>query len=56
MLKGALLGVLVQLECKSPTEDEEEAILDFIKGRDIFVTLSTGEGKLLCLRQSFIHF
>ena len=56
MLKGALLGVLIQLECKSPTEDEEEAIFNFVKGHDVFVSLSAGEGKLLCLHQSYIHF
>ena len=43
MLKGTLLGVLVQLECKSPTEDEEEAIFNFVKGPDVFVSLSAGQ-------------
>ena len=56
IVKGLLLGALVQLGYKSPTEDEEKAILDFIKGCNIFVSLSTGEGKSLCLRQSSVHF
>ena len=56
MVKGALPVALVQLGYKSLTEDEEEAILDFIKGHNIFASLSTGMGKSLCLRQCSVHF
>ena len=41
MAKGTLLGALVQLGYKSPTDDEE-VILDVVKGHNIFVSLSAG--------------
>ena len=53
MVKGVLLGALVQLGYKSPTKDSEEAILDVVKGSDNFVL---GVGISLYLRQSSVHF
>ena len=48
VVKGVLLGALVQLGCKSPTENQDQAILEFIKERYIFVSHSTGVGQSLC--------
>ena len=59
MVKGTLLGALVQLGCKSFTEVEEEGIWTSkgaSKGLHKLHSLSMGEGKLLCLRQSSIRF
>ena len=48
VVRGAILGAFGQLEYKSPTGDQEEAILEFVKGHDVFVSLPTGAGKSLC--------
>ena len=47
-VNNAILEAFVMLGYEKPTVDQEEAILDFIKGRDVFVSLPTGAGKSLC--------
>ena len=44
MVNGAMLEALVQLGCKGPTElkEKEEAILDFVKGRDVCFYINGG--------------
>ena len=40
VVEGALLGAFVQLGYRSLNrKDKEEAILEFVKGRDVFVSL-----------------
>ena len=51
-----LYFTFVQLEYKSHTEDHEEAIVEFVMGCNIFISLSTGTGKVAVLRQCSIPF
>ena len=53
-MKGVLLGALVQLGYRSPTEDKEEAILGFVKGCGVFVSLSTMVNR--CVNASLLFF
>ena len=46
-VNSVILEAHVIPDYEKPT-DQEEAILDFVKGRDVFVFLPTGEGKSLC--------
>ena len=41
-MNGAMLEALVQLGCKGPTEVKEEAIMDFVKGRDVCFSINGG--------------
>ena len=46
-VNSAILEAYVIPGYEKPT-DQEEAILDFLKERDVFVFLQTGAGKFLC--------
>ena len=46
-LKSFLKSAFVKLGYEKPTAEQELAILQFIAGRDVFVSLPTGEGKSL---------
>ena len=46
-LKSFLKSAFVKLGYEKPTAEQELAILQFVAGRDMFVSLPTGEGKSL---------
>ena len=50
------MEAFVQLRYKNPTEDQNKAISEFVKGRDVFISLPTGEGKSLCYASLSVVF
>jgi len=48
VVSGCIHSAVQFLGYKNPTEEQFEAMYDFIQGRDIFVSLPTGSGKSLC--------
>ena len=47
-LKAAILKAATALGYKELKDKQEESIMEFAKGRDVFVSLPTGYGKSLC--------
>ena len=48
IFKVAVLHGVQTLGYDRPNEDQETAVNEFLKGRDVFVSLPTGAGKSLC--------
>ena len=48
VVSDTIITAFHQLGYSNPTASQKEAITEFVKGRDIFVSLPTGEGKSLC--------
>ena len=48
VFKAAVLHGVQMLGYDRPNEDQETAVNEFLKGRDVFVSLPTGAGKSLC--------
>lgn len=46
-VKQAITESIKELGYESPTQEQEEVVLKFISGRDVFVSLPTGSGALL---------
>ena len=44
----AITGAITRCNYSRATEDQEDAIREFVLGKDVFVGLSTGNGKSLC--------
>ena len=44
----AVMGAFVELGYDKPTTEQRDAVFEFVKGRDVFVSLPTGAGKSLC--------
>ena len=55
MVTGAITGAFVQLGYEKPTASQEEAILEFVKGRDVFVSLPTGDKRTLDSPQALVR-
>ena len=47
-LRQAIKESVQELGYENPTLDQEEAVLKFVSGRDVFVSLATGSGKSVC--------
>ena len=47
-LKAAIIKAAIALGYKELKDKQEESIMEFAKGRDVFVSLPTGYGKSLC--------
>ena len=56
IINRSITEAFVQLRYKNPTEDQNKAIFKFVKGRDVFVSLPTGEGKSLCYTSLSVVF
>ena len=48
LLKTILQNVATMLGYEQLKKEHEERIIEFVKGRDVFISLSTGFGKSLC--------
>ena len=48
VIADAMKYSFLQLGYPGITDEQEKAILEFVRGRDIFISLPTGEGKSLC--------
>ena len=48
VVSDAIVGAFQQLGYSNLTASQEEAIFEFVKGRDVIVSIPTGEGKSLC--------
>lgn len=47
-LRLAVTESVQELGYEKPTPDQEEAIVKFVSGRDVFISLPTGSGKSVC--------
>ena len=47
-IKQAITRSIQELGYEEPTPDQEEVVLKFVGGRDVFVSLPTGSGKSVC--------
>lgn len=48
VVRNAVKCAFLQLGYAAPTDNQEKSVLEFVSGRDVFVSLPTGEGKSLC--------
>ena len=48
LIDNAIQCAFQQLKYTAPTNDQRNAILQFLSGRDVFISLPTGAGKSLC--------
>ena len=48
VVNSAVMGAFVELGYEKPTTEQKDAVFEFVKGRDVFVSLPTGAGKSLC--------
>ena len=48
LLKTILQNVATMLGYEQLKKEQEEGIIEIVKGRDVFVSLPTGFGKYLC--------
>ena len=47
-INKAIEDAFIRLSYRQPTKEQYRAICEFVKGRDVFVSPPTGDGKLLC--------
>lgn len=47
-LRQAIAESIRELGYNKPTPDQEESVLSFVSGRDVFISLPTGSGKSVC--------
>ena len=48
VFKVAIMYSIQKLGYNKPSEEQEKAVSEFLRGRDVFVSLPTGAGKSLC--------
>ena len=48
ILDRVIRAAFVSIGYDSPTDNQRLAVAEFVKGKDVFVSLPTGEGKSLC--------
>ena len=56
IINRSITEAFVHLEYKNSTEDQNKAISEFVKGRDVSISLPTGEGKSLCYASLSVVF
>ena len=48
LVEKSIRSAFMKLGYTTPTEDQETVVTEFLKGRDVFVSIPTGGGKSLC--------